>query len=72
MALSVADCALTDDDILHLVVALQAGLPVTMLKLSSNRIGDRGVLLLVDALLSHSTHSLKLIDLFNNRVSTSD
>ena len=68
VALSFSGCSLADKDIQQLNAALKAGLSLSMLKLSANRITDTAVTGLVDALLSYDTHPLKLIDLMNNKV----
>ena len=70
VALSLAGCQLSDDDITPVNEAIQRGLSLHMLKLATNRLTDAGVTELVDALLTHRTHPLALIDLMNNNVRT--
>ena len=67
-ALSLSGCSLADRDLQVVFAAIRQGLPLHMVKLSSNRITSAGVRDLVDALLSFTSHPLKLIDLHNNRV----
>ena len=68
VALSLAGCQLSDDDITPVTEAIRRGLSLHMLKLATNRLTDAGVIELVDGLLSHDTHPLALIDLMNNNV----
>ena len=70
-ALSLSGCSLGDNDILPLVAAIEQSIPLSMLKLSGNRLTDEAVKHLVDALLSHTQHSLQLLDLMNNKVNNS-
>jgi len=69
VALSLAGCQLTDDDITPVTDAIKRGMSLHMLKLATNRITDAGIVKLVDSLLKHKTHCLALIDLMNNSVS---
>ena len=70
-ALSLSGCSLSDNDILPLVAAIEQSIPLSMLKLSGNRLTDEAVKHLVDALLSHTQHYLQLLDLMNNKVDNS-
>ena len=70
VALSLAGCQLTDDDISPVTDAIQRGMSLHMLKLATNRITDAGIVKLVDSLLKHKTHCLALVDLMNNSVSS--
>ena len=70
-ALSLSGCSLVDNDIQPLVAAIERSIPLSMLKLSANRLTDEAVKHLVDALLSHTQHSLQLLDLMNNKVNNS-
>lgn len=68
-ALSISSCSLADRDLSGVCSAIAAGLSLHMLKLSANRLTDKGVNDLVTSLLSNQSHQLKLIDMSNNRVS---
>ena len=67
-ALSLAGCQMNDKDLLPLATAVKGGMPLHMLKVSGNRLGDPWVEALVDGLKSHKTHPLGLVDASNNRV----
>lgn len=67
--LSLGGCQLNDVDVQPIWDAVKAGrLPIAMLKLSANRISDKGVVQMCEALQSQKTHPLALIDLSNNNV----
>ncbi|OWF49630.1 uncharacterized protein LOC110451468 [Mizuhopecten yessoensis] len=64
--LSVGACSLSATDIAPLCQALRKGLKLHMLKVSSNRLEDKGVTDLVEAVLSNKTHPLAVLDVSSN------
>ncbi|XP_069108981.1 uncharacterized protein, partial [Argopecten irradians] len=65
-ALSLGACSLSAADIAPLCQAVRKALKLHMLKLSSNRLEDKGVVDLVEALLSNKTHPLAVLDVSDN------
>lgn len=66
--LSMAGCSLDDNDLSPVCETLKAGIQLTMLKLSGNRVTDAGVTVLVEAILKNKNSPLSVLDLSNNRV----
>ncbi|XP_052803318.1 uncharacterized protein LOC128233605 [Mya arenaria] len=66
--LSIGGCSLDDSDLIPLCDAFRNGLPLSMLKLSANRITDAGVTTLVEAILKCKSQTLGVLDLSNNRL----
>ncbi|KAJ8322200.1 hypothetical protein KUTeg_000671, partial [Tegillarca granosa] len=64
--LSIGGCSLVDEDLKPLNKAIQNGLQLHMLKLSANRITNSGIVELTDALLTHKTHPLAVLDVSTN------
>ncbi|XP_060072518.1 uncharacterized protein LOC132552338 [Ylistrum balloti] len=64
--LSVGACSLSVTDIAPLCQAIQKGLKLHMLKVSSNRLENKGVTDLVEAVLSNKTHPLAVLDVSDN------
>ncbi|WAR04991.1 NALP5-like protein [Mya arenaria] len=56
--LSIGGCSLDDSDLIPLCDAFRNGLPLSMLKLSANRITDAGVTTLVEAILKCKSQTL--------------
>ncbi|XP_025083542.1 uncharacterized protein LOC112557745 isoform X2 [Pomacea canaliculata] len=67
-ALSLSSCSLADEDLLHLVGAVQSGFQSHMLKLSDNRLTDAAVKGLAECLKSFPRHPLSVLDLSVNQI----
>ncbi|XP_033725750.1 uncharacterized protein LOC117315599 [Pecten maximus] len=65
-ALSIGACSLSAADIAPLCQSIRKGLKLHMLKISSNRLEDKGVIDLVEAVLSNKTHPLAVLDVSDN------
>ncbi|CAH1788691.1 unnamed protein product [Owenia fusiformis] len=67
-SLSLAGCALNDNDLAPVSHALKSGVPLFTIKMSANRISDVGVILLVEGLKTSQSQTLELLDLANNKI----
>lgn len=66
--LSIGGCSLAATDVVPLCQAIRNGLKLQMLKVSSNRLESKGVIELVEAVLSNNTHPLAVLDVSDNTV----
>jgi hypothetical protein len=70
VALSLSSCQLNDTDLKPLFMAIKSQeLPLTMLKVSANRLSDESLIDMCDSLCGHKTHPLAVLDLSGNNVS---